>query len=481
MLRPTVPRTPIAMRRLLPVAPRASRASCASRASRASRAPRAPRASRASVSRLAGAVLAAGASAAFLLPGAAAAQADATERRMGEFIEAHMEEAIDLLERQMMIGSDTHDHAAVRRVADVLAPELERLGFRVEWIPQEHVGRAGHLVAERTGPVGKRILLIGHLDVVQEGEGWFEREGMTARGPGANDMKGGNAAMILALRALHDAGALEGRTIRVIFTGDEESLGDPVAEARRVFVEMAQASDVALEFETAIARPTHDYGTTARRGSSGWMLTVSGRTAHSSGIFSERTGAGAVFEAARILNAFYEELRGEEYLTFNPAVIVGGTDVEYDPAAVQGRASSKTNIVAQRVVVHGGIRTISDAQLERARAAMRGIAARSLPHTSAELTFSDGYPGMPPTAGNRELLALYDRVSQDLGYNPVLEFDPGGRGASDLSFAAPHVTMGALGGLGVEGTGAHTPDETVDLTSLPKSAKRAAVLIHRLR
>jgi glutamate carboxypeptidase len=421
------------------------------------------------------------AAASLLLAQPLAAQVDPTERRMAEYIEARSEEAIDLLARQARIGSDTYDHEGVRRVANVLAPELEALGFRVEWIPQEHVGRAGHLVAERTGSIGKRILLIGHLDVAQPGEGWFERDGSIGRGPGVNDMKGGNTTIVLALRALHDAGALEGRTIRVIFTGDEESLGRPVEEARRVFVEMAQASDVALEFETAIAGPTHDFGTTARRGSSGWLLTVDGRAAHSSGIFSERTGAGAVFEAARIINAFYDELRGEQHLTFNPAVIVGGTDVEYDAAAVQGSVVSKTNVVAQRVVVHGGIRTISDEQLERARSRMREIAARNLPQTSAELTFTDGYPGMPPTEGNRELLALYDQVSRDLGYRAVLEFDPGGRGASDLSFAAPHVTLGALGGLGVEGTGAHTPDETVDLTSLTKSAARAAVLIHRLR
>jgi glutamate carboxypeptidase len=410
-----------------------------------------------------------------------ASQTDPVERRVAELVDTHLDDAIDLLRRQMEIGSDTYNHEGVRRVAEVLAPELERIGFRVEWIPQEHVGRAGHLVAERTGPVGHRVLLIGHLDVVQEGPGWFERDGHTVRGPGANDMKGGNAAMLLALRALHYAGALEGRTIRVIFTGDEESLGRPVDEARRVMVEMASDSDVALEFETAIAGRDHDYGTIARRGSGGWLLTVEGRTAHSSGIFSERTGAGAVFEAARILSAFYDELRGEEFLTFNPAVILGGTDVEYDAGAVQGSVASRTNIVAGRAVVHGGIRTISDDQLERARDRMREIVARSLPHTAATLEFTDGYPGMPPTEGNRQVLAIYDRVSRDLGFGPVEEFDPGGRGASDLSFAAPHVTIGALGGIGVEGTGAHTDDETMDLRSLPKSAKRAALLIHRLR
>jgi glutamate carboxypeptidase len=406
---------------------------------------------------------------------------DPVEQAMVRYIDAHVEETIDLLARQTRIGSGTHNFEGVRRVADVLAPELERLGFRVEWIPQEHVGRAGHLVAERAGPVGKRILMIGHLDTVDEGEGWFERDGTIARGPGVNDMKGGNAIMMLALQALHHAGALDGRTIRVIFTGDEEAPGRPVDEARRVMVDMARASDVALEFETAIGGDGHDYGTTARRGSSGWILTVDGRTAHSSGIFSEATGAGAVFEAARILNAFYDELRGEQYLTFNPAVIVGGTDVEYDAAAVQGSASSKTNIVAQRTVVHGGIRTISDDQLERAQERMHEIVARHLPRTSAEITFIDGYPGMPPTEGNRELLAIYDRASRDLGYGPVLEFDPGRRGASDLSFAAAHVALGSLGGLGIEGTGAHSPDEAADLATIPKSAKRAALLIHRLR
>ena len=406
-----------------------------------------------------------------------------TEREVSGYVRAHVEDGIELIADQVRIGSGTHNFEGIRRMHDLLAPQLEALGFDVRWVPQDHVGRAGHLVAERVAedPVGKSVLLIGHLDTVDEDEGWWERDGMTGRGPGSNDMKGGNAVIIMALRALNEAGALEGRTIRVIFTGDEESLGDPVDEARAVMTELAEQSDVALEFETAITGDGFDYGTTARRGSSGWLLEVDGRTAHSSGIFGEGTGAGAVFEASRILDAFYDELRGEEYLTFNPAVIVGGSDVAYDAEAVAGSASSKTNIVAGRAVVHGGIRTISEDQLESARERMRGIVARHLPRTSAEITFSDGYPGMPPTDGNRTLLAMYDEASRDLGYPEVREFDPGGRGASDLSFAAAHVRFGALGGIGVEGTGAHSPNETVDLSSFAKATERAALLIHRLR
>ena len=47
-----------------------------------------------------------------------------------------------------------------------------------------------------------------------------------------------------------------------------------------------------------------------------------------------------------------------------------------------------------------------------------------------------------------------------------------------FSFAAQYTD--ALGGLGVVGSGAHTPSETVDLASIEVMTKRAAVLVHRL-
>ena len=61
---------------------------------------------------------------------------------------------------------------------------------------------------------------------------------------------------------------------------------------------------------------------------------------------------------------------------------------------------------------------------------------------------------------------------------PIEAVDPGKRGAADISFAAQYTA--ALGGLGVVGRGAHTPDETVDLRSIPVMAKRAALLAYRL-
>ena len=146
---------------------------------------------------------------------------------------------------------------------------------------------------------------------------------------------------------------------------------------------------------------------------------------------------------------------------------------------LRGTAFGKSNVIAGDAVVSGDLRSISPEQLERTRRRMREIAAQNLPHTSAELTFQEGYPPMAPTEGNKRLLALADQASRDLGLGPVEATDPNQAGAADISFVASRVDM-ALDGLGMKGTGGHTVEETADLDTLAIQAKRAAVLLHRL-
>lgn len=409
-------------------------------------------------------------------------QLSAVEQQIVTYVDEQSEAAIAMLERTVNINSGTMNPAGVRRVAEVMRPEFEALGFRVRLVDQSELDRGPHLVAEREGTQGRRLVLIGHLDTVFEEDSPFQSferlDERTARGPGINDMKGGNIAILYALRALHAAGALENTTITVVLTGDEENPGRPLELSRRDLIEAAQRSDVALGFETGSSGPDHDFGVVARRSSTSWQLNVGGTAAHSSGIFREGVGSGAIYEAARILSAFHEELRGEEYLTFNPGVILGGTDVSFEPAEGRGTAFGKTNVVAERAVVAGDIRTISDEQLQRTRERMRGIVARHLPGTSAEIAFTDGYPAMAPTEENQALLREYDAISRVLGYGPVLPFDPGARGAADISFVAPYVA--GLDGLGPQGSGAHTVRETIDLPTLNRATQRAALLIYRL-
>ena len=104
--------------------------------------------------------------------------------------------------------------------------------------------------------------------------------------------------------------------------------------------------------------------------------------------------------------------------------------------------------------------------------------ANNLPQTSATVSFTDSYPAMVPTEGNNRLLAELNQVSLDLSQGEVIGYDPGKRGAADTSFVANYVDC--LDGLGTMGSGAHTPEETVNLNTIEALTKRTAVLIYRL-
>ncbi len=397
------------------------------------------------------------------------------EQKIRDYVRAHEAEQVGFLEKAVNISSGTFNLAGVRAVGKLFEPEFSSLGFQTSWITlPDAVGRAGHLFAERKGSKGKRLLLIGHLDTVFEGDSErFVRLDTLAAGAGSADMKGGDVVILYALEALQSVGALDGTRIVVALMGDEEDAGPLHLVSRKPLIDVAKRSDVALAFEEDAGK-----GTVARRGMSGWQLVVSGRQAHSSGIFSPGSSYGAIYEAARILNAFRERLSNEQYLTFNPAVIVGGTDVTYDSAKISGTAAGKDNIIAPRVFARGDLRFISHDQLLKAREAMRAIVADHLPGTMATITFEDGNPAMPPTKGNFALLAIEDSVSRALGQGAVDALDPGRRGGGDISYVSDY--LDALDGLGVKGMRSHTPDERVDLRSIVPATERAAILIYRL-
>jgi glutamate carboxypeptidase len=404
------------------------------------------------------------------------------ERRIVRAAETEVPAAIALVERTVNVNSGTLNVAGVRRVGEMYRALLESMGFTVQWaeVPAE-LKRAGHLVARRRGTSGKRILIIGHLDTVFEPSSDFQRfrrDSTTAYGPGVSDMKGGNAIALHAIRALQQADALDGATITVFFTGDEELPGEPLAEARRALIDAAKQSDIALEFEELITDSLGDWVTIARRSSTTWTLEVSGRGAHSSTIFGAETGAGAIYEAARIFTGFYEEVRGEPGATFSPGVMVGGTEVTFDADGHRGTAAGKDNIVARTVKASGDIRTISNESLLRMREQMRQVAAKNLPGTTATITFREGYPAMAPTEANRRLADLLNRINRDAGFPAMQLLDPVRRGAADISFVAEYVD--GLAGLGAEGSDGHTERETMKLGSLPRQLGRAALLIYRL-
>lgn len=396
----------------------------------------------------------------------------ADEQRIVKYIDAHMADAVALLEKTVNIESPTENTVGVKNVGLIFKKELESLEFAAKWLemPAE-MKRGGHLLAEKNGTRGKRILLLGHLDTVLSGEK-FRRDGERAYGTGSSDMKAGNIVLLYALKSLFAAGVLGDANIIVLLTGDEEDSGNPIEISRRDMFAAAKRSDLVLSFENG----GNGIATVARRGYSDWQLEVTAKTGHSSAIFKESMGSGAIFEAARIINRFYETLRGEKYLTFNPALIAGGTTVE--TKNVVATATGKGNVVPATVIVRGDLRFISEEQKENARARMRAIVAENLPGTAAKITFRDEIPAMSPTVENYALLARLDAVSRDLNFGKIEALDPGERGAGDISYIAN--LLPGLDGLGATGAGAHAPVEYADLETLPRQIKRAALLIYRL-
>jgi glutamate carboxypeptidase len=385
-----------------------------------------------------------------------------------------------LLEEVVNINSGTMNSAGVRAVGAVFAREFEAAGFSTRWIDGAPFGRGGHLVAAH-GSRGPRILLIGHLDTVFATDSPFQRferiDEHHAAGPGITDMKGGDVVILEAARALAAAGVLDDLQLRVVLTGDEESRGAPLELANAALLEAGRWADFALGFEDGDSDPRT--AVTARRSSSRWLLTVSGKPAHSSQIFREDIGFGAALEAARILDGWREALSAIPNLTFNPGLVMAGTEITHDAGNTRGSVFGKDNVIARTAVASGGLRAISPAQLEDAERLMREIAADSLPHTSATLSVEHGYPPMAPASGNDRLLAAYSAISEELGYGPVSAVDPRRAGAADISFVAGLVD-GALDGLGLMGAGGHTVEEVADLRTLPQQTARAAILLYRL-
>ncbi|WP_338467852.1 M20/M25/M40 family metallo-hydrolase [Novosphingobium sp. ZN18A2] len=386
-----------------------------------------------------------------------------------------------LLERLVAQNSGTRNVEGVKKVRDMVAPQLAALGFATKWVPMDAVKRAGHLIATHKGKPGTtRMLLIGHLDTVFEPGSPFQsatREGEKLHGPGAADDKGGMVVMLAALNAMKAAGTLKDANITVVLTGDEEAAGEPISISRADLVSAAKHADVALDFEGLVVLDGQDYGSIARRSSGSYTITATGKSGHSSGIFSDDTGYGAVYELARIIDSFRKELP-EPNLTFNIGLVAGGATTKLSDDEATITATGKTNIIPPVAIAKGDFRALTPDQIERVKAKMQEIVARHLPLTDAKIVFKEGYPPMMPTAGNRALLDRLNAINADLDLPKMPALDPLKRGAGDISFVAQYVD--GLAGMGPSSTGDHTPEERVDLSSFPRQIKRAALLMTRL-
>ena len=350
---------------------------------------------------------------------------------------------VALLRELVETESPTYS-AGVSAVASRMAQELEGLGAETMLL------EGGHLRAELPGE-GAPVLLSGHTDTVwPEGtlaEMPFRVEGTTGYGPGAYDMKAGLVVMLEAIRL---AGA--GRcALRVFLTADEEMgsrTGRPLLE---------QAADgIAAAF---VVEPPGLSGNlkTSRKGLGRFTLTITGRPSHAG--TSRGEGVSAIEELAHqilALHALSDEDGGGTSL--NVGVVSGGTSENVVAAEAEARVDVRVTTRADRD------------RLERTLAELQPV------NSEARLELGGGWtrPPLERSEGAAKLFARARDYGRELGLD--LEEESSGGGSDGNLIGALGVPV--LDGLGAEGAGAHSPDEHVELESIPVRAELLARLLH---
>ena len=157
-----------------------------------------------------------------------------------------------------------------------------------------------NFTATLAGGTGPGLMFLGHSDVVPAGEGWSSdpfvpvRVGDRLVGRGATDMKGGLAAIVLALAAIKASGVVLAGPATLLCTVDEEDLGLGI----RSLVNTAPGGQIGSWKACVVAEPTDLHTVIGCRGDAYIELTVQGKSAHSG---RPADGRNAIIAATKII------------------------------------------------------------------------------------------------------------------------------------------------------------------------------------
>lgn len=369
----------------------------------------------------------------------------ATSGRMGQ--------ATDLLETLVNLDTGSHSLTTLGEASLWIEGQLRGLGFAVDRHESPTAGPT--LIGRMSGRGRHRLLFLAHYDTVYEpgepGRRPFRVEAGHAYGPGVADMKGGIVTLWEALRALRGQQWDDFATLTVIHNADEE-VGS--LTSRALIEEEGRKADLCLVHEPG--RPNGAV-VTARKGVGWYTLTVHGKSAHAG--TSPQDGTSAVVALAHkilAIHALNDYTRG---LTFNAIVTDGGT---------------RANVVPDRAAAEIDFRLPTEALGREAVAQLEAIARHEhVAGTRATLSGGVNRPPFEPGPRSQALFALARDAAAALGF--ALNATTTG-GGSDGNFISP-LDVPVLDGLGAVGGAYHSPDEYLELASLPQRAALTALVV----
>lgn len=341
--------------------------------------------------------------------------------------------------------------AGVNAMADILTADFALPGLTLKRHPGNKVG--DHLVfttdAWQDAPAESRILLVGHHDTVfppGSFECW-ELEGDRLRGPGVLDMKGGLVTIQLALKSLSSLGALASLPLAFVCVGDEE-IGSP--DSKTLLSELASGAGGALVFEAGRAQ---DAIITRRKGTGALRVVATGKSAHAGN--HHQDGINAIAALATFILGVQALTDYDKGVTVNVGTIVGG---------------EARNTVPHHAECQIDFRLIAMEDAEVLVRAVHELAAEVSTSTGATIEVTGGVSRAPleRSDASGKLCAMYGAAAAASGLGSgEAALIGGGSDASTVSA----VGVPAIDGMGPRGSGFHTHDEHIEVSSLSLRAE----------
>lgn len=394
---------------------------------------------------------------------------DAIEQRVLGRLDA---EAVAALTAQLVSAPSENPGGTEEAVVAVLHAALSSFGARVE-TRLVAPGRP-NLIARVGDPRRAGVLFLGHSDVVPAGEGWTgdpyapRRDGDLLIGRGTTDMKGGLAAVVAAMAAVHAEDPDLPMTL--LCTVDEEA---DATGARHYIAEAPEGAEGRYTACVA-AEPTSLVAVTGCRGAANLRIEIEGASAHAG---RPSDGASAILAAADIIAAVEEDTRE---LQQRPHPVLGAATWSIGTIA----GGHGTSIVPDRCTLTIDRRTlpgedphrILDDLLHRAEALSRAQARPGRDRITVRGEVEMIMPGFAVDPASPFVGTVRDAVRAAGGAGDTAIWTA----ACEGGFIAEHHAIPTI----VLGPGdlpnqAHQPDESVSVTELLTAARSYALIALR--